>query len=78
MSENWNALTAHQKIEEIHNDLMILTTSIMELASVVSNSVHAQDNEKIQEITKRVWALGPLQIQRKMSAISGFPPAKST
>jgi hypothetical protein len=78
MSENWNALTADQKIEDVHSDVMTLTTCVMELADIVSNSARGQDNEQIQEITKRLRVLVLPQMQRKMSALTGFPPAKST
>jgi hypothetical protein len=76
MSENWNALTAHQKIEAIHDDLTTITSCMMELTDIVSKSAPAQTNEKLKEITKRLRALGPPQMQRKMSTLTGFPPAR--
>jgi hypothetical protein len=78
MSENWNALTAHQKIEAIHDDIMILTICMMELTNIVSKSGHAETNGKLDEITKRLWALGPPQVQRKTSTLTGFPPSELT
>jgi hypothetical protein len=73
-SGQWNALTAEEKIEALHDDIITLTTCMTELASIVCGSASAEGAAKAREIEKRLWALGPIQIQRKMTVITGFPP----
>jgi hypothetical protein len=75
-SEQWNALTPDEKIEAIHDDIIALTICVMELANLVHESPSAEVSAKLREIKGRIWTLGPTQLQRKMSATTGFPPKR--